>query len=199
MVNIYLLRHGQTAWNADGNKYCGRTDLPLTDKGIELAKAVFDQLKNKSFTSVYSSPLQRAYITAKIAACGKEVDKDVRLIEVDFGNWEGKSKEQFVEEDEGLWNNWASNPSETRAGGTGETAHEVINRVDDFFKTLENKHKMGNFLVVAHNGVNRLYLAYKLGMNLKDYRKLTQDNSTITMFQLNDSGEIALIHLNSRL
>ena len=59
--------------------------------------------------------------------------------------------------------------------------------------------KQGNFLVVAHNGVNRLYLAYKLGMNVKDYRKLYIDNGTISMFQLNHHGELTLVHLNSKL
>ncbi|MEJ7828784.1 MAG: histidine phosphatase family protein, partial [Segetibacter sp.] len=90
MLNIYLLRHGETAWNADGNRYCGRTDLPLTKKGIQQAELVYRHLKDYTFEAVYSSPLQRAYTTAKIACGDKEVIKDDRLIEADFGEWEGK-------------------------------------------------------------------------------------------------------------
>lgn len=199
MLNIYLLRHGETAWNADGNRYCGRTDLPLTKKGIQQAELVYEQLKDYTFEAVYSSPLQRAYTTAKIACGEKDVIKDDRLIEVDFGEWEGKPKEQFIPENEESWNKWKQDPSKTKAGGIGETAIEVIERVDDFFQSLLQKFSSGNILVVAHNGVNRFYLAYKLGMNLKDYRRLMQENSTVSMFQLDKEGELTLRYLNSKL
>ena len=199
MLNIYLLRHGQTAWNADGNRYCGRTDLPLTKLGIEQAQRVFEQLRDHVFAAVYSSPLQRAFTTAQIASGGKEVITDRRLIEADFGNWESKSKEQFIKEDEELWNSWLADPAVTRAGRTGETAGEVIERVDDFFSSLISHHKTGNILVVAHNGVNRFYLAHKLGMPIRNYRKLVQENSTVSMFELDAHGELSLVHLNSRM
>ena len=198
MLNVYLLRHGQTAWNADGNRYCGRTDLPLTEKGIKQAELVHEQLKHYSFEAVYSSPLQRANITAQIISGRKDVIIDDRLTEADFGNWEGKSKEQFINEDEVLWNNWIADPAVTKAGRTGETAGEVVKRVDSFFKSLRSQFKTGNILVVAHNGVNRFYLAYKLGMHLKDYRKLVQENSTVSMFQLDEEGELTLVHLNAK-
>ncbi len=85
----------------------------------------------------------------------------------------------------------------TKAGGTGETAEEVINRVDYFFKDILLQYKKNNILVVAHNGINRLYLAFKLGMHVKDYRKIFIDNSSVSMFQLDEKGELTLVHLNS--
>jgi len=199
MLNVYLLRHGETSWNAEGNRYCGRTDLPLTDKGVRQAQLVHQQLKLISFNAVYSSPLQRAFRTAQIASGEAAVIKDERLIEADFGNWEGKTKEQFIGEDPALWNKWINDPTTTKAGSTGETAMEVIERVNDFFLSLLHENISGNILVVAHNGVNRFYLAYKLGMNLKNYRKLVQENSTVTLFQLDELCELTLYHLNSKL
>ncbi|MDQ4140393.1 MAG: histidine phosphatase family protein [Bacteroidota bacterium] len=199
MLNIYLLRHGQTAWNAEGNRYCGRTDLPLTDKGLEQAHLAAAQLKNISFAAVYSSPLERAYRTAYIAGGGQTVITDERLIEADFGQWEGKPKEIFIPENKQLWQNWCEDPIQTKAGRTGESAGEVINRVEDFYRSLLQKYQAGNILVVAHNGVNRFYLAYKLGMPVKNYRKLVIDNSSITMFELDAAGELSLVHLNSKL
>ena len=199
MLNIYLLRHGQTSWNADGNRYCGRTDLPLTEKGLEQAFLVRSQLASISFQAIYSSPLERAYMTALVAGGDREVIKDQRLIEADFGNWEGKTREQFIKDDPASWEAWSNDPTNTRAGNTGETALDVIERVDSFFMSLLYTCSSGNILVAAHNGVNRLYLAYKLGMNIKDYRKLVQENSTVTMFQLDEEGEFTLYHLNSKL
>lgn len=199
MLNVYLLRHGQTAWNADGNRYCGRTDLPLTDIGNEQAHAVKQQLQQLSFDAVYASPLQRASQTAAIASQGMAVQTDERLIEVDFGLWEGKSKEAFISEDESLWSAWMNDPATAKAGGTGESGMEVISRVNDFFISLAQAHPAGKILIVAHNGVNRLYLAHKLGMPLKNYRKLELDNAAVTQFTLDGAGELILKRLNSLL
>ena len=197
MLNVFLLRHGQTAWNEDNNRYCGRTDIPLTEKGLRQAQAVRDQLKDITFSGVYASPLERAYMTAGIAS-GADVIKDDRLIEADFGNWERKTKEEFIEEDPLLWTNWMTDPAIHRAGGTGETGMEIVTRVDDFFRELMLWHSSGNVLVAAHNGVNRLYLAYKLGMPLRNYRMLVQDNASVTVFTLSSKGEFTLQHLNSK-
>jgi broad specificity phosphatase PhoE len=199
MLNVYFLRHGQTPYNADGNRYCGRTDAPLTEKGIRQAMEVRDQLKGIALDAVYASPLQRAFETAKIAGGDKEVRREERLIEVDFGEWEGKTREEFVAENPALWDQWNLDPMHARAGGTGETAAEVILRVDDFFKETLQRHPDGNILVAAHNGVNRIYLAWKLGMPVKYYRRIVQDNSSITLFSLDGEGELTLRLLNTRL
>ena len=71
---FFLLRHGQTAWNADNNRYCGRSDISLTAKGIQQAELVRDQLKGFTFDGVYSSPLERAFMTAAIANGGLGLD-----------------------------------------------------------------------------------------------------------------------------
>lgn len=197
MLNVYLLRHGQTAWNADNNRYCGRSDISLTARGIQQAEMVRDQLKGIEFDGVYSSPLERAFMTAAIAS-GVVVKKDQRLIEADFGNWERKTKEEFIVENPSLWTNWMNDPATHRAGGTGETGTEIVTRVDDFFRELVQTHPSGNILVAAHNGVNRLFLAHKLGMPLKNYRMLVQDNASITMFKLSSDGTFTLEHLNSK-
>jgi alpha-ribazole phosphatase/probable phosphoglycerate mutase len=198
MLTIYLLRHGETSWNADDNRYCGRTDIPLTPKGARQAEEVRKQMEGIELSNVYSSPLQRAFSTACIAS-GREAIKDDRLIEADFGSWEKKTRAEFIEENESLWANWMSDPGAYRAGGTGETGIEIVTRVDNFFGSLLQTYNEGNFMVVAHNGVNRLYMAYKLGMPLKNYRQLVQHNSSITCFTLDKNGTLTLELLNSKL
>lgn len=198
MFNVFLLRHGETPWNADGNRYCGRTDVPLTEKGIRQAQRVCSQLQNIRFAGIYSSPLQRARRTAWIASGEREVTTDDRLTEADFGLWEGKTKETFIPENQALWDDWCADPAKTRAGATGETAGEVILRTDAFFRDLQERHPEGNVLVAGHNGVNRFYLAHKLGMAIKDYRKIVQENSSVTLFSLDGEGALTLRLLNSR-
>ena len=196
MLTFYLLRHGETSWNADNNRYCGRTDIDLTEKGIRQAHKVREQLKGVAFDGIFSSPLKRARITAEIAS-GKAVQTDERLIEADFGNWENKSREEFIAEAPDLWDNWNTDPTNARAGGTGETGMEIVSRLDNFFSELHSKHTHGNFLVVAHNGVNRLYMAFKLGMPLKNYRQIVQLNSSLTQFTLDEKGIFTLHFLNA--
>jgi len=196
MLNVYLLRHGETAWNADGNRYCGRTDLKLTERGVSQALQAGSNLKGIVFDAAYSSPLKRAYDTAVMAGGGMEVHTDPRLIELDFGAWEGKTKEEFIGENEALWASWNRSPETTRAGGTGETAAEVVGRVDDFYRDLLKSHPSGNVLVVGHNGINRLYLSFKLGMPLSHYRRFFLDNARVSWFTLDAGGEIVLKCLN---
>jgi broad specificity phosphatase PhoE len=196
MLRVYLLRHGETAYNADGNRYCGRTDIKLTDKGIRQAESVYQRLKSEHIDAVYSSPLYRAKRTAEIAT-QRQVKTDERIIEVDFGNWEGKTKEEFIAENAALWENWMNDPENNRAGGNGETGGEVVDRLTNFYNELLVRHAGQTIVVVGHNGVNRLYMARQLGMNLKYYRRIVQENSAITLFELDDNGEFTLKKLNA--
>lgn len=199
MLNVYLLRHGETTWNADGNRYCGATDVELTEKGLSQAAQARELLKGLQFDAVYSSPLQRAFITATIASGNRaDIIQDPLLMEASFGQWEGKTRAEFIAENPELWDQWETDPTDTRAGQTGETAGEVVERVDRFFRNIAERHPNGTILVVAHNAVNRFFLAYKLGMPLKNYRRILQENSSVTHFSLDENHEIVLNKLNCR-
>ncbi|WP_316794763.1 histidine phosphatase family protein [Pedobacter agri] len=199
MLKVYLLRHGETAYNAYGNRYCGRTDIELTTKGLRQAKFVFDQLSDIKIDAVYSSPLLRAKRTAEIASGERDVFIDERLIEVDFGDWEGKTKEEFIAENASLWTDWMDAPESNKAGGTGESATEIVERVTAFFDEMIAKHQNKTIMVVGHNGINRLFMASKLGMPLKNYRQLAQQNSSITEIEFDEDGVMTLKLLNSKI
>ncbi|MBX3255907.1 MAG: histidine phosphatase family protein [Chitinophagaceae bacterium] len=197
MLKVILLRHGETPYNADGNRYCGRTDIGLTEKGLAQAQKVFAALKDVHIDAVYASPLARARKTAEIASGNRPVITDERIIEADFGLWEGKTKEEFIAENPELWWQWMKDPKNTKAGGTGETGGEIVKRVNDFFEEMNVKHNNQKILVVAHNGINRLYMAFKLGMPLSYYRRIEQENSSITLFELDDEKGFTLKKLNA--
>jgi alpha-ribazole phosphatase/probable phosphoglycerate mutase len=197
MLNVYLLRHGETAYNADNNRYCGRTDIELTAKGIGQARSVRARLKDIHLDAVYSSPLVRAHRTAKLATGWENVATDPRLIEVDFGSWENKTREEFIAEDPRSWEAWSRDPEHYRAGNTGETGAQVVRRLDAFFSEMLTRHTGQTILVTGHNGTNRLYMAHKLGMPLQHYRRLFQENSAVTLFELAGDGEFTLKKLNA--
>ncbi len=87
---LYLIRHGETPWNAM-MKIQGVVDIPLNEKGIELARITGEKLLDVPFDFAISSPLQRAYKTAELALGGRDIPiyTDDRIQEIDFGELEG--------------------------------------------------------------------------------------------------------------
>ncbi|WP_318010808.1 histidine phosphatase family protein [Bacillus sp. RAR_GA_16] len=65
-TRIYLIRHGESEWNAAGDLYCGRTDIGLSKEGIAQAKNAGDFLSSVAFDRAYASPLIRARNTAEL-------------------------------------------------------------------------------------------------------------------------------------
>ena len=137
MVKFYLVRHGETDWNAQG-RFQGREDIPLNEKGLQQAGDCGKGLKKTGivFDHIVASPLMRAYVTAETIAeyVGvSEITKDVRLIERDFGQISGRKKEErekmfasgkeYGVEDEG---EVAGRMQQVLDGLTGETYHHVV-------------------------------------------------------------------------
>ena len=85
---VYLARHGETAWSLSG-QHTGLTDLPLTERGQRNAVALGERLKGLTFAKVYTSPLQRASLTCKLAGFGDVAEVDRDLLEWDYGQYEG--------------------------------------------------------------------------------------------------------------
>lgn len=85
---IWLLRHGATAWALDG-RHTGRTDLPLLPQGEAEARALAPLLARQPFKAVLSSPLQRARHTCALAGLGEQAEICDDLREWDYGAYEG--------------------------------------------------------------------------------------------------------------
>ncbi|MCA0989312.1 histidine phosphatase family protein [Guptibacillus algicola] len=197
MTRIYLVRHGESEWNAAGDLYCGRTDIGLSNLGRKQATDAGNFLRNVRFDAAYASPLIRARDTAELMLGDQDlpVQCDERIFEGDFGEWEGRAKKDFIAEDPDSWHSWMANPWETRAGKTGETAKEMYERASSFFKEMAKNHPDDTLLVVAHNNTIRFFLAGVLGMPFSNYRKIFQDNTGINILDVTEE-EIVLKSLN---
>ncbi|MCL2325293.1 MAG: thymidine kinase [Proteobacteria bacterium] len=142
-VELWLVRHGQTDANAAG-VLSGWHNAQMTPVGIEQAKALRQKLAHVEFDSVYSSDLDRAVETARLA-CG-EPERTPALREIFFGDYEGKRIED-VDQD---WVRSLYQFNAFEAPG-GESVEETTKRVTGFFESL----KPGRHLVVCHGGVIR--------------------------------------------
>ena len=94
MTPIYLIRHGETEWSRD-HRHTGRTDLPLTERGKDQARALVERLRPLSFAHVLTSPQQRSLQTCALAGFGTAAGVDVDLREWDCGDYEGLTLEQI--------------------------------------------------------------------------------------------------------
>jgi uncharacterized phosphatase len=197
MARFYLLRHGETEWNRDGNRYCGRTDIALSDTGREQVQSAKNALQDVPFQAAYASPLQRSRSTAERIAVphGLAVKEDPRILEIDFGRWEGLSKKEIIERDPQGWTDWLQDPTHVRAGGNGESGLEVFQRALDFFAEKSQLHAGQNVLVVGHNTLNRLFICGSLDVPFSQYRRFIQSNTGISILEL-DGSEISWIKMN---
>ena len=157
---IYFVRHGVTDWNEnitpDGRrlpKCQGRADIPLNNNGIAQAKELAKTLKNIKFDKIICSPLTRAKQTCELILGSLEgVIFDERVIERDFGEFEGLTKEDF---DFYGFCNKHSNMKFERA----ETVQDIEKRVFSLLDELKQEPEQ-NILIVAHGGVGCILLSY---------------------------------------
>jgi alpha-ribazole phosphatase/probable phosphoglycerate mutase len=189
-ARLYFLRHGQTTWNADGNRYAGATDVPLTDLGIEQARMGAERTRDVTFDAVFCSGKRRALETAKLVLDGRDIPivQDARLNEMNYGDWEGKTHAEILAEPDNHWHEWVLDPDAWRPGNRGELASEVIARISAFlFDVLQPGRTV---LAVAHHTTGRLLIAHTLEMPIPNYRRLQLDNASLSLFERSDRGDI---------
>jgi broad specificity phosphatase PhoE len=118
---VWLVRHAETEWSRTG-KHTGRTDIPLTDNGREVARSLRPRLEGHAFALVLCSPLARARETAKLAGLECSGLRD-DLLEWDYGEYEGITTPEIRERRPG-WYLWRDGVP------GGETADDVGARCD---------------------------------------------------------------------
>lgn len=94
LPTLYLARHGETAWSLSG-QHTGLTDLPLTPRGEENARALRPRLSRMTFGKVLTSPLQRARRTCALAGFEAVAETDANLVEWNYGEYEGLTSAQI--------------------------------------------------------------------------------------------------------
>lgn len=169
---VLLVRHGETPWHAE-NRYCGRTDVPLTERGREQAARLAGWAARAGVAAVHSSTLIRARDTAVPAAraVGVPLHCDERLVEVDFGLAEGLTPEQMRVR-------W---PRERAAFERDPVAHPLPGGEDPHAAIARGAAALGEIvagspavpgpvLVVCHGTLLRLLTCHLTGADPSGYR-----------------------------
>jgi broad specificity phosphatase PhoE len=196
---LYLLRHGATLNNeAVPPRIQGcRSDPPLCEAGREQARRAAGFLAGMRIDAVYASPLLRARQTAEAIAAAHElpVDTVAGLTEIDCGQWEGLTWAEVEHRDPAAFQAFAADPVNQPYLG-GEDLHSMQQRVVPVIERLMADHAGRSIAVVAHNMVNRCYLAHLLHVPLPRYRSITQDNGGINVLRSTD-GHVRAVTINS--
>lgn len=164
MTTLYLVRHGQSEGN-DRHICAGGADIPLSDLGRAQAELAAGYLAKKQIDAAYSSPLSRAFETARIIsrAHGIEAVPVPELREMSCGEWEEKTYEDIIRlypEDYAVWQ---SAIHKARPKG-GENPFEVYERVSKKLMEIAKRHDGQSVLVVTHAIVLRtLICSLKFG------------------------------------
>jgi probable phosphoglycerate mutase len=166
---IVLVRHGETEWSA-ADRHTGRSDVPLTDRGRRQAEALAAALGGRRFARVLTSPLRRAADTAALAGFADAERRD-DLVEWDYGDYEGRTKEEIRRDVPG-WTLW-----DVGVPG-GETLAEVGARVDRALAELREAD--ADVAVFAHGHVLRIMVARWCGMHARQAAHFRLHTATLS-------------------
>ena len=188
MVELYIVRHGETDTNFEGRINGMSTDKPLNAKGIKQVKELKKNLDINQFDEVYSSPLKRAMETAQILNDGvHEIKQDKRLYEADYGSWDGLTeKEMRAKHPDAFDENNYLLPNYTQYAKDGEEYDHVYQRVEEFMNDMAKKGDE-KIMVVCHGFISRSFLKVVTGaQNISNI--IQPKNAGVSKYTISKSG-----------
>lgn len=198
VTELVLVRHGETEWHAE-NRYAGRTDVALTERGLEQAGKLAGWAGDAGLAAVVCSPLSRARRTAESAAeaAGCPLVVEPELVEVDFGAGDGLTRAEMADRFPAALEAFLAAPASSPFPG-GEQGADAVARARPVLDRVVADHPEGRVLVVAHQTLVRLLLCDYLGLPLDHYRAVFPrlDSTARTVVVPAPSGPAALRALN---
>jgi alpha-ribazole phosphatase len=190
---MYLIRHGEIE-PASMGKLIGRTDVALSERGVEQARRLAEKLSSVRLDAVYSSDLRRAIRTAEIIA-GHNQER-TRLSEawreIDMGEWEGRALSALNDDEPERVASLFNDPDSFKYPG-GESFVDFTMRVRGALDLLLQTHQNGEIALVAHGGVCRAIIGGVLEMPMRNWLRLAQDYgclNVITWYELRPMLEL---------
>ena len=183
MTSIYLVRHGQTAWNKE-EIFRGRTDIPLDETGLKQAELAGEYFKAMVIQGVYSSPLLRAWQTAEPIALFQNLKAQPTegIIDMSFGNWEGHALQEIERIDPETYRQWREEPHLAKLPG-GESLDDVRFRAMAALEWVIKKHPEGSVVLISHRVVNKVLICGILGIDNSHFWQIAQDTAAINLIQ----------------
>ncbi|MCF2050813.1 2,3-diphosphoglycerate-dependent phosphoglycerate mutase GpmB, partial [Escherichia coli] len=187
MLQVYLVRHGETQWNAE-RRIQGQSDSPLTAKGEQQAMQVATRAKELGITHIISSDLGRTRRTAEIIAqaCGCDIIFDSRLRELNMGVLEKRHIDSLTEEEEN-WRRQLVNGTVDGRIPEGESMQELSDRVNAALESCRDLPQGSRPLLVSHGIALGCLVSTILGLPAWAERRLRLRNCSISRVDYQES------------
>ncbi|HUT81363.1 MAG TPA: histidine phosphatase family protein [Candidatus Bathyarchaeia archaeon] len=196
-MRILIVRHGETAWNLTDKRFRGQMDIELSQEGLEQADKTGVVLKDENIDKILFSPMSRCRQTAegiKKFHPKSQLIEEPLLIDISFGDWEGKRHSEIFAENPQAEHFWNNQPEEL-VFPNGESWYRVYERVDKFFKKIrEQKEEL--LVIVSHRVVLNIIMLYLLGLDTKHFWDFHFDNSSISEITIEKNGKFQIIKTN---
>ncbi|MBP2169680.1 putative phosphoglycerate mutase [Erwinia toletana] len=191
MLQVYLVRHGETLWNA-ARRIQGQSDSALTAKGEQQASQVAERVKSLGITHVIASDLGRTRRTAEIIAdaCGCSVTLDARLRELNMGVLEQRPIDELTAEEE----SWRKTLVDGTEGGRipqGESMAEMAARMHAALNACLDLPAGSRPLLVSHGMALGVLVSTILGLSPSAERRLRLRNCSISRVDHQQSSWLA--------
>ena len=204
-LNLYFLRHGQTA-SSRGNLFCGSIDPGLTTDGEEMAKVFATAYTDTPWEAIYCSPKERAVLTAEPLAIALKMELQLRdgLQEINYGTWEGKDVATVDRDYHDDYLRWLADPGWNPPTG-GESAMTIAARALAVIEEISQQHTTGNVLLVSHKATIRILLCSLLGIDAGRFRyRLGMPVCSVSIVEFGAHGPLLKVladrsHLTQRL
>ena len=181
MAQILLVRHGETKWNVK-EVFRGQIDIELNETGMKQAELLAEYLSNIKIDAIYSSALKRALTTAeKIASFHNiKVVTTPGLMDLNFGEWQGLSRQEVKGRYKELYAQWLSRPERVRMPA-GENLDEVRTRAMGMVDQEITKYD-SSIILVSHRVVNKVLICALLGLDNSHFWNIEQSTCGLTIF-----------------
>ncbi|MBI4971926.1 MAG: alpha-ribazole phosphatase [Candidatus Omnitrophica bacterium] len=189
MKKIILVRHGLTDFLAAG-RYQGHSDPPLNAEGRRQIENSAPRFSGEKPEIIFCSVLQRARESAEILnrELNLEIHEDVRLREMSFGDWEGRTYDEIIEKFPEAFEWWNKDLTNFRPSG-GESLTELVSRVHEFYEAIKNRSEEV-VAVVAHGGVIRAFMVELMGLRLDSFWSFELDLASVTVIDLEKESRV---------
>ncbi|NLK74230.1 MAG: histidine phosphatase family protein [Clostridiales bacterium] len=190
-MELYLIRHGETIWNKAG-KIQGHADIALNENGRQIAMLTGKALEDVHFDKIFSSPLVRAYETAKIIGASRNIDIIIseELKEIGFGEYEGAVFNEHINDPQSPIYTFFKKPDSYIPSKGGESIEDLCLRAARFLEEviMPLEKSCERVMAVAHGAMIKALLTYIKKLDKKDFWSgAYQKNCAVTIIDIKAS------------
>jgi broad specificity phosphatase PhoE len=200
VTRVFLVRHGQTEWNATG-RLQGHSDSQLSERGRAQAQAIAARLSREQIHAVYASDLSRASDTAAPIAEAHGLDTRIlpALREISYGQWEGQTQAELERNFPEVWQEYHVRRRLDYAVPGGESWRAVFARVTAALEQILQDHHGPDeaVVLVGHGGSLRIPVLHALGAPLDALRRIPiLGNASLSRLDYRSPEEGRIVFLN---